>query len=751
MNAASRVFAAGRRGDVKFAPQERVTVDELGVDVAARRMAENTLRSLDLERFFAPTSVALIGASETEGSPAAGMTRFMLKWASQAANSAIYLVNPNRETIAGLPCYKTMDDVPVAVDLCAILVKDVRPAVEAAIRCRARYAIVFGNGFAESGEQGRQSQAALEQLVRANETRLFGPNTVLNAFDVKDTGLLADQKGIGLVTQSGHQGRPVFQAQENGTAVAFWATTGNEADVEFADLARFYADRPEVGVITAYIEGFRDGRTMLQAADHALGTRTPIVLIKVGRTSAGSAMALSHTGKLTGADGVAQGALRQTGVIRVDDIDELIEVSQMLVRAKPPQGDGVCLYSISGGTGAHLADVCASAGLRLPRLSDETQRQLHEWIPETLDVANPVDSGGHPTGDARGIKILETLVQDPDVAVLICAITGATPPMSDRFAEDLTRVAETTDKPVCVIWSSPSGTESAYRDVLLGSHRLITFRNFRNCARAVAEYLDYYQFASQYESPYGMEIDDRHGGSHRSEATEMLRDKSSLTEHQAKGLLSSYGVPVTREFVATSADEALHAAEMLGFPLVMKGARSDILHKSELGLVRTNIQDLEAVRRTFDDLASILASIPGDDSTAGVLLSEQVRGGVEMIVGVVSDPVFGPAVMVGLGGVTAELFKDVQFRVPPFTRHEARRMVMDLRSSPLLLGYRGTPPADLDALLDVIMGFQDMAVDLEGVVAEVEANPVFVTEHSALAADAVVVRAVGSTAATGAA
>ena len=704
---------------------------------------------LDLEKFFTPTSVALIGASETEGSPAAGMTRFMLKWVSQANGPAVYLVNPKRDTIGGLPCYRTMDDVPVAVDLCGILVNDVFPAVEAAIRNHARYAIVFGNGFAESGEEGRQSQAALEELVRASETRLFGPNTVLNAFDIRDASLLADQRGIGLVTQSGHQGRPVFQTQENGTAVAFWATTGNEVDVEFADLARFYADRPEVGVITGYVEGFREGRTMLQAADHALGTRTPIVLIKVGRTNAGSAMALSHTGKLTGADGVVNGAFRQSGVVRVDDIDEMIEVSQMFARAIPPKGDGVCLYSISGGTGAHLADVFSSAGLRLPKLSEATQRQLHEWIPANLDVSNPVDSGGHPTGDARGIKILETLVEDPDIDVLICAITGATPPMSDRFAEDLARVAQTTDKPVCVIWSSPAGTESAYRDVLLGSHRLITFRNFRNCARAVAEYFNYYQFASQYESPYGMELDDLRGASHRSEAEEMIRDKSSLTEHEAKNLLSTYGIPVTREFVATSADEALRAAETLGFPLVMKGIRSDILHKSELGLVRTNVQDLEAVRRTFDDLTSILAGIPGDDSTSGVLLSEQVRGGVEMIVGVVADPVFGPAVMVGLGGVTAELFKDVQFRVPPFTRQEARRMIMDLRSSPLLLGYRGAPPADVESLLDVIMGFQEMAVDLDGIVAEVEANPFFVTEHGALAADAVVVHAEKSTTSKG--
>lgn len=712
--------------------------------MVATSRTENDLRTLDLERFFNPASIAIIGASETEGSPGAGITRFMMRWAAQAADPAIYLVNPNRETIAGLACFKTMDDVPVAVDLCVVIVNDVMPAVQAAVRNKSHYVLVFGAGFAESGDEGRKNQAALEELVRHSETRLFGPNTMPNAFDVKLVGLLDDQRGIGLITQSGHQGRPVFQTQENGVALAYWATTGNEADVEFADLVKFYADRAEVGVIAAYIEGFRDGGTMLQAADHALSTRTPIVLIKVGRTNAGSAMALSHTGKLTGADGVVDGALRQTGVIRVDDIDELIEVSQMFARANPPQGDGVCLYSISGGTGAHLADVCSSAGLRLPKLSASTQQELHQWIPESLDVSNPVDSGGHPTGDERGRKILEALVQDPNVAVLICAITGATPPMSDRFVEDLAHVAETTNKPICVIWSSPVGTEHAYREVLLKSHRVITFRNFRNCARAVAEYLDYYQFASSYESPYTSGQRSLVGGERLEAAHEILRGSDSLTEHDAKRLFGVYRVPVTREHVVTSAKDAVHAAEALGFPVVMKGLHSLALHKSEYGLVRTNVRDRDAVVQAFNELSSLINDIPGEGASAGVLVSEQVQDGVEMIVGVVTDPIFGPTVMVGLGGVAAELSKDVQFRVPPFTRAEAARMVHDLRFSQLLFGYRGSTPKDVGALIDVIMSFQDLAVDLEGLVSEVEANPVFVLQHGAVAADALVVRVPGT-------
>lgn len=706
----------------------------------AEQRRDDDGETLDLERFFAPASVAIIGASESVGSPGAGITKFMLKWAAQADDPTMYLVNPNRDTIAGLPVYKTMDDVPVPVDLCVVIVNDVLPAVKAAVRNKSRYVIVFSSGFAESGEEGRQSQVELEQLLRGTDTRLFGPNTMPNAFDVKQMELLSDQRGIGLITQSGHQGRPVFQTQENGVALAYWATTGNEADLEFADLVRFYADRPEVGVIAAYIEGFRDGSTMLKAADYAISKRTPIVLIKVGRTNAGSAMALSHTGKLTGSDGVVNGAFRQSGVVRVDDIDELIEVSQMFARANPPEGDGVCLYSISGGTGAHLADVCASAGLHLTKLSEETQRQLHQWIPESLDVSNPVDSGGHPTGDARGIQILETLVNDPNVAVLICAITGATPPMSDRFVEDLARVAETTSKPICVIWSSPVGTEAAYRDVLLNSHRIITFRNFRNCARAVAEYFEYYRFAARYESPFGAEVDDSTRTERRHQAETILSGSAQVSEHVAKQLFATYGVAVTREEVVTSIDSAVRVADTLGYPVVMKGLHSTALHKSELGLVRTNVRNSDEVRQAFNELNSILSEIPGGSSD-GVLVSEQISDGVEMIVGVVTDPVFGPTVMVGLGGVAAELSKDVQFRVPPFTRSEAERMVEDLQFSPLLFGYRGSAPKDVDALLDVIMSFQDMAVGLDGLVSEVEANPVFVRSHGAVAADALIVRA----------
>src|SRR5213075_3404515 len=240
-------------------------------------------------------------------------------------------------------------------------------------------------GFSETGREGEKLERRLEGLVREGEVHLLGPNTNLNAFE--DFRADLDGPSIALITQSGHQGRPVFQGQEIGIRLTHWAPTGNEVDLEFADFARHFADQPEVGVIACYIEGFKDGRTLMLAADHAARLRKPMVMVKVGKTPAGESMAMAHTGHLTGSDAVTSAVFRQFGVTRVDGLDELLEVSAALARTKAPPANskgGVCVYSISGGTGAHMADMAAAAGLRVRELSKATQQQLHEWIPPYL-------------------------------------------------------------------------------------------------------------------------------------------------------------------------------------------------------------------------------------------------------------------------------------------------------------------------------------------------------------------------------
>src|SRR5438132_3221626 len=434
------------------------------------------------------------------------MTRMVRTW-SERAGAAVHMVNPNREQVGGLPCFKTLADVPGDVDLAVILVGEAVRALEEAIEKKAKFAVIFAAGFAEVGGEGERLQARVTELVAGSDIHLLGPNTNLNAFETFSD---LPPPAIALITQSGHQGRPVFQGQELGIAMSHWAPTGNEVDLEFADFARYFADQPEVGVVAGYVEGFKDGRTLVLAADHAARRGVPIVVVKVGRTDEGRSMAMAHTGHLTGADAVISAAFRQYGITRVDGLDELLDTSAMLARAKPPRpdsststgvADGVCIYAISGGTGAHMADMASAAGLRLPALTEDTQRQLHEWIPSYLRVSNPVDNGGAPSSDWRGRKILDALVADPNVDLVICPITGALPTMSKPLAQDLVDVSRTTDKPICVIWGSPVGDDPAYREVLLGS-QLPVFRTFANCVRAVRAYFDYHAFRQRYASPF---------------------------------------------------------------------------------------------------------------------------------------------------------------------------------------------------------------------------------------------------------
>ncbi|MFP3991769.1 CoA-binding protein, partial [Streptomyces sp. E11-3] len=453
----------------------------------------------DLDRFFRPESVAVIGASDTDGRPNTGITRQLIAWAERVG-ARLYPVHPTRQSVFGIPCAPSVADLPEQVDLAVLLVGDPLPVIEELAEAKVRFAVAFASGFAETGSEGALAQARLAAAVERSGMRLLGPNTNLNAFETFRDDL--EGPAIALITQSGHQGRPVFAMQELGVRLSHWAPTGNEADLETSDFLAYFAERPEVGAIACYVEGLKDGRSFLLAADRAARRGVPVVAVKVGRTETGARMAASHTGKLTGADAVVDAAMRQFGVLRVDGLDELQDTAALLARARTPQADGVVVYSISGGTGAHFSDLATEAGLSLPTLPAAKQDELHQWIPEYLNVANPVDNGGHPVGDWRGRKIIDAILADPSVGVLICPITGPFPPMSDKLAQDLVDAAEQTDKLVCVVWGSPVGTEDAYRRTLLGSSRVATFRTFANCITGVRAYLDHHRFTAAYRSPF---------------------------------------------------------------------------------------------------------------------------------------------------------------------------------------------------------------------------------------------------------
>ncbi|WP_371670722.1 acetate--CoA ligase family protein [Streptomyces sp. NBC_00289] len=688
----------------------------------------------DLDRLFRPESVAVVGASDAEGRPNTGVTRQLIAWAERVG-ARLHPVHPSRPSVFGIPCLPSVADLPEQVDLAVLLVADPLPLIEELGEAKVKFAVVFAAGFAETGEEGAAAQTRLAAAVKRSGTRLLGPNTNLNAFERFRDDL--DGPAIALITQSGHQGRPVFALQELGIRLSHWAPTGNEADLETADFISYFAEQPEVGAIACYVEGLKDGRSFLLAADRAARRRVPVVAVKVGRTETGARTAASHTGKLTGADAVVDAAMRQYGVIRVDGLDELQDTSALLARAKPPRADGVVVYSISGGTGAHFADLATGAGLNLPVLSQDRQAALHQWIPEYLSVANPVDNGGHPVGDWRGRKIIDAILDDPEVGVLICPITGPFPPLSDKLVQDLVDAAERTDKLVCVVWGSPVGTEPAYREVLLGSSRVATFRTAANCVTAVRAYLGHHRFVTGYRSPFDEAARALSPSFRKAQA--LMRPGQQLSEHAAKQLLRAYGIRVPREQLVTSAAAAVRAAGLVGYPVVMKASGAQIAHKTELGLVKIGLTSASQVRDAYRELTDI-ARYEGV-ALDGVLVCQMVERGVEMVVGVTHDELFGPTVTVGLGGVLVEVLRDAAVRVPPFGEEQARDMLAELRGRALLDGVRGRPPADLDALVEVVLRVERMALELGEDLAELDINPLMVLPRGqgAVALDALAV------------
>jgi acyl-CoA synthetase (NDP forming) len=701
-------------------------VSVLPTDVSGRALA---LEPAGLEHFFHPERVAVLGASDAEGRPTTLYWRMLRGWGDRVG-AEVVPVNPNRPAVDGVPCAATLDDVAGEIDVVAVLVGDALAGVRAAAGRGARFAVVFSAGFAETGAAGRAAQEELVAAARASASgrgmRLLGPNTNLNAFEEFRTDLAGP--ALGVITQSGHQGRPLFQLQENGVRVAAWAPTGNEADLDAADFLAHFADlagEPDLGAVAAYIEGFRDGRAFQLAADRCAQAGLPVVAVKVGRSEVGRRGVGTHTGKLAGSDRVTDAVFRQVGVTRVDGLDELGATATFLARAPaaPRRGGGVVVYSISGGTGAHLSDLLAAGGVPLRRLSASTRARLRQWIPAGLGVDNPVDCGGPPVGDERGPAILDALVADPRTAALLVAVAGPFPPLSDRLAADVVALAERTDVPVCVLWGSPTGTEPALRDVLLASPRVTVFRTSATAVGALRAWFEWHAFRARYRSPFASAPGRRSAG-----ASFPLGDGPYLSEHDSKRLLAAYGIAVTDDRLATSENEAVRAAGEIGGAVVLKACGPAVTHKSDHGLVITGLDGAGgagagpgAVRSAYRTLVERAEGVAPLD---GVLVCPQEPPGCELVLGIADDEVFGPVVMVGLGGVLVEVLGDVGMAVPPFTAADAGRVLDGLRGAPILRGARGAPPVDRRAVVDAMLRLQRLALEHGDRIASVDANPV---------------------------
>ncbi|MFN2614753.1 MAG: acetate--CoA ligase family protein, partial [Actinomycetota bacterium] len=517
----------------------------------------------DLTLFFHPRTIAVVGATDNPTHANNALFKKVIARAD-AEKSTVWAVNPREglTEIEGKPCVATIADVPDELDLVVLMVNKERivQMMHDTVARKPKFVIVFTAGFRETG---KPEDAALEEeiaaIARDAGVRLFGPNTNVNALE-----LFPPHNGpkLALVTQSGHQGRPIADGVHLGIGVQAWVPTGNEADLEAADFIDHFVDDPEVGVIAAYIEGFKSIDKLRVAAERAARAGKPIVLVKIGRTEEGARMAASHTGHLTGADEIHDAFFRQYGIIRVDDLDELLDTAALFTRLPKAPGDGVCIYAISGGTSTHMADLSAAGGLRIPRMTEETQQKLRDLgIPDYLTVANPVDNGAQPVRKP-GVNraLIEACLDDPNIDILVCPVTGVLPSMSTIVTNDIVDAYRSAKKPVITIWGSPLQDEG-YRILVEGGVPM--FRSFRSGVAGIKRYIDYRRFQESFEPspvsephiPTGLET--------------MLHGSGALSEKDSATVAAHWGVPFPMTALCATEEQAAAAAGRIAGPVVM--------------------------------------------------------------------------------------------------------------------------------------------------------------------------------------
>jgi len=689
-----------------------------------------------LSRLLQPRSVAVIGAS---GDPAKTAGRPVSYLQKHGFAGTIYPVNPKLDRIGELPCYRDVASLPAVPDVGIVLLGAERAhiAVKELAQRGAAAAIVLASGYTETGEEGARRQQQL--LEAAGSMRILGPNTIglVNLTDhivLSASGALEMDHfhagAIGVVSQSGGiLGALLSRAAARGIGLSKLVSTSNEADLELADFVDALVDDPATRVIALYIEAIRQPEKFRAAALKAARAGKPIVAFKIGRSEAGAKAAVSHTGALAGADRMYDALFQQTGVIRAQTFGDLLDIPAALATGRVLRGKRVAILTSTGGAGTLVSDSLGVSGFETPAPDEPTAAALRAL--QTGDHAaldrNPIDvtlAGLQPDLLRGAIKALLASPSYDALAVIIGSSGVGRPELMAGAIEDCLPLS---DKPV-LAYVSPHAPEAA---ALLTQRGVPAFVAAESCTAALAGMLQ----ASRWRAPASAP-----DGAARVQLHEL--PAGSLDEAQAKRLFARFGVPCARETIVRSGEEAERAARELGGRVVLKILSSEITHKSDVGGVAVNVSPEEIAAR-------LVAMAAGVERATGVrperfLVQEMVNGGCELILGMHRDAL-GTAILLGMGGVTAELFKDTTIRLLPaeggLGRDEALAMARELKTWPLLDGFRGRPKADVDALADAIVAFSRMAAQLGDRLVEAEINPLFVLPRGAgvRAADGVVV------------
>ncbi len=695
-----------------------------------------------LAKLLDPKSAAVIGASDNPSRIGGRPLHYLLNGAFEGK---VYAVNANRDFVQGTRAYKSILDVPEPVDA-AIVAVPANVVVRTIEDCAAHgvgAAVIFSSGFAEQDEQGAAWQAELTEISRRTGIRLLGPNC-LGAFNARTDWLATFSTSveqypvrpgpIAIASQSGAFGSHLYTvAAKRGVRCTYWVTTGNESDVELSECIAYYAESPEVGVIAVYAEGARDGPGLRDALERAYRNEKPVIFQKVGRSGAGAAAAASHTASLAGSDAVYDALFRQYGVFRVDSIEELLDIALACQSGAMPRGDKLGIMTISGGAGVQMADTAEACGLDVAPMPEAQQKRLKELIP-FAGVRNPVDITAQALNDMSLVgTFMESMMDEGgyDAVVAFFTVVAGSRTVSDRLIETLRGIrAKYASAPMVLSIVAP--------EEIVGNYEAAGYTILEDPARAVRAAAATIRFGTAFARGLGAAPPALPAGA-------LPAPEGAVGEAEARRVLAAAGVPMAPSVLAATAGEARAAWRGIGGPAALKIVSPDILHKTEIGGVRLGVDGEDAAAAAFEDIMEAAGRAHPGAAIDGVLVSGMVGGGVETVLGVVNDPVFGPAVMFGLGGVFVEVLGDVTFRLAPFGIDEARRMIAEIAGAKMLEGARGAPPADTEALAGALVALSVFAAANADRISSIDVNPFVVRPRGegAVGVDALIVPAGG--------
>jgi acetate---CoA ligase (ADP-forming) len=690
----------------------------------------------DLQILFNPSSIALIGASESSSRARAIFNNLR----EFGYRGKIFPVHPTRDEAFGLKCYPKVTDIPDIVDafIIAIPRDQVIPALEGCVEKGARAGVIISAGFAEASAEGKVLQDRLTEIAEAAKIKICGPNCygVANIHErvalLLGTDVRHVQPGkIGLVFQSGGLlNLTLLAAWDRGWGISHAISCGNEAVIHVAHYAEYLVKDSRTQVVGILTEGIKDPEKFLAVARLAAELEKPLVVLKIGKSEKGVKAAQAHTGTLVGSDAVYDAMFKQHGVVRVNDLDDFVETVELLSKRKRPRGSRLGFIAPSGAECGLIADIATDAGIDLPELPAKTVDRLTKVQSPFLSIRNPLNAPEQYTRKEEIFNECIAALLDADNLDIV-GLRLPLPRMREdrdvvnRFG-DLVRAAQNTEK-LLIVFSRASVSLPEYWRQLLREHEIPFLLEYRKGFKALKSLLHYYRFIDRDKTSLnsGVRIDVNLG-----KVKGLLQSFGpTLTERQSKQILAEYGIPIALESLATGAEEAVEIARRIGYPAVLKIESPEIAHKTEAHAVEIGINSDAEVRAAYGRIIENARAYNSAAQFNGVLVQEMIRGGREVIIGMTQDSQWGPTIILGLGGILVEVLKDIALRVAPLTRFDVEEMLTELKGAKILQGFRGEPPADIAAVIDIALRFSQLCLDLKDDIAEIDINPLVIFEN----------------------